>query len=399
MLGWILSFGVLFSPPAKAFENPPLRVRLESSLQKIELQGTGFQIQGLRKKDFLAVSIPRRESIEISRDSLGGNPIWKISRNGSVQIQTEPFLALKAFNLRHGGKSLPDQIFLAPQGTDKFDVIGILPLESYLVGVIASEMPLSWPIETLKAQAIAARSYALATMKERARQVYHLESTVLDQVFTHLGEEPDDDPLVAKAKEAVKQTEGFVLTGSRRSVIKAFYHSDCGGKTASSKSVWGSNQVRGGVIDASCPSHPKSQWSLELRQAEISQRIKALSGASEPGLLENLVPVRPSARDRVEKVQLVWDSGLRATVTAQEFRSALGFDQLRSAMFKVVKTGESFLFSGAGYGHGVGLCQWGARNLGKQGRSFEQILAHYYPQTQLESLRIRTAQRPEDRTR
>ncbi|MGZ5279831.1 MAG: SpoIID/LytB domain-containing protein, partial [Pseudobdellovibrionaceae bacterium] len=149
----ILTAGL--GPAARAFENPPIRVRLQTSVETIELEGIGVQIHG-RQSAFEKVAIPRNQKIRIERVPQG----WKVTRSQASEIIETPFLALKAIGLRQSGKLLPNQVFLAPKKVKKFDVIAILPLESYLVGVIASEMPLSWPIESLKAQAVAARSYA-----------------------------------------------------------------------------------------------------------------------------------------------------------------------------------------------------------------------------------------------
>jgi stage II sporulation protein D len=398
VVSWILSFGILFPHAQAAGENPLIRVRLESSLQKLELDGLGAQISG-REDRFQLVALPRQQKITITRESMQGHSIWKVQRNSQIEIVTEKFLALRASDLRRGGKSLPNQIFLAPQKNNQFDVIGVLPLENYIVGVLASEMPLNWPLETLKAQAIAARSYAMVTMKERSRQIYHVESSILDQVFSHIGSGPDESPLVAKAKEAVRQTEGMVLLEKPQKVLKAYYHSDCGGKTSSSKSVWGFGSSVGSTVDEGCPSNPKAHWNLEISQGTLSERIQNFIKRTEFGLVESLNLIRPSRADRVERVRVAWASGDQTILSAQDFRAAVGYDQMRSTFFETKRVGSEFQFSGAGFGHGVGLCQWGARYLGKQGKSFTEILSHYYPQAQVQPWVIRTQQRLEAQIR
>ncbi len=396
---WILFSVLLFLGfPAHSMENPLIRVRMNTASENIELEGVGLSIRG-SEKGYQLVAIPRNEKIEISRDTANGQAVWKVVRNGRSEILSHRFLALKGSDLRSGGKSYPGQILLSPQGDSQFDVIGILPLENYLVGVLASEMPLSWPLETLKAQAVAARSYALQTMKERSRQIYHVESTILDQVFTHIGNGPDDSPLVAKAKQAVKLTESTVLKSFQNQLVKAFYHSDCGGRTATSKSVWGTGSVLGSVIDQSCPSNPKSQWNLTLSKETLSARLKAFLGGGRFNLIHKVELLRPSQKERVEQVFVSWDTGEKSRLSAQEFRSVVGFDQLRSALFEVDNVEGGFRFRGAGFGHGVGLCQWGARQLGIQGKSYREILSHYYPQSRLVSLGLRTEQTLEVRTR
>ncbi len=385
---WILAFACLATVKASAFDNPPIRVRLQTSVEKIELEGIGVQIHG-RQTVFEKVAIPRNQKIQIERKA----GIWKVVRSQFGEaphtewIET-PYLAMKAISLRQGGKSLPNQVFLAPQKQKNFDVVGVLPLESYLVGVIASEMPLSWPLETLKAQTVAARSYALVTMHERSKATFHVESTILDQVFSHIGTEDDGDPLTAKAKIAVKETEGLVLMAPNGKTLKAFYHSDCGGKTSNAKDIWGYGVSTGVAVDSSCPSGSAHMWQLKMTDEMLSEKISKYL-KKDLGILIGMNLIRPSSEERIRKMELSFSGaggGEKIKINANDFRAAIGFDQLKSTFFEVQKSGDLFQFSGKGFGHGVGLCQWGAKALGKQGKSFEVILEHYYPKALLQGL-------------
>jgi stage II sporulation protein D len=384
LLFFVINFEKALAAPI--LENPPIRVRLETALHQVELDGLGFQIRG-REKVFQPVAIPQRQHIQIRRELMNGHAVWKVLRSPSQQTEiiTDELLAIKAIEIRHQGKLLPNQVFLSSHSALKFDVIGVLPLENYLVGVLASEMPLSWPLETLKAQAIAARSYALVTMKERARQPFHVESSVLDQVFSHIGNEVDESPLIAKAKEAVRATAGYVLLAEKGKLLKAYYHSDCGGKTANGPNVWGMGPQTGSAIDASCPNSPKARWTLQISESTLVEKLKVFLRKPGLGSLLSLQLIRPSATDRVDKVELVWEGGQKTLIRAHEFRSSLGFDQFRSTLFDFQKNQNNYTFTGQGFGHGVGLCQWGARELGKQGQTFQQILFHYYSKAELVS--------------
>lgn len=386
--------------------DPPVRVRLSINLQKLNLEGYGFQVHD-RENAIERVALPKRQNLTVSRDLINGKSIWRVQRSGvsldlnPVEIFTDKFLALKAIDIRQGGKSVPNQLILSPRGKSQFDVIGVLPLESYLIGVIASEMPLAWPLETLKAQSIAARSYALATMRERAKEPFHLESSILDQVFVHISHRLDESPLIAKAKEAVQATEGMVLHDRKQKIVKAFYHSDCGGKTASSVSVWGSGTSMGTAVDDSCPTSPKAQWQLSVSKEEMIGRLQATKKYkfSETDDITGIRLTRPTAGDRIEKVELSFIESKSILLAANEFRSIVGFDQLKSTLFSIVAKKESgkdvFYFSGKGFGHGVGLCQWGARMLGRQGKNATEILEHYYPRAQLFIPKLLTRNSPE----
>jgi stage II sporulation protein D len=299
-----------------------------------------------------------------------------------VEIFAQPYLAVHGTELSSQGKAIPNQLVFSGK-KEKFDLIGVLPLEDYLVGVLASEMPLNWPMETLKAQAVAARSYALVTMQERSKQDFHLESTILDQVFTHIGHGTDNSPLVAKAKVAVKETAGFILVTKNQRTLKAFYHSDCGGKTADAKVVWGYGISTGSAVDRSCPGNPKAHWSLKVPAPSLAAKLEAFLKRADLGSLQSLQLIRPSKEDRVEKVEVAFQNGERFLMGSQDFRSVVGFDQLRSTFFDFRKTSDEYEFIGQGFGHGVGLCQWGARSMGKQGKNYSEILTHYYPKAQL----------------
>jgi stage II sporulation protein D len=387
-----------FSSFAKArvssIESPDVRVRLAAHQSKLDFEALGLQIYG-REQVYHQISIPRTETTRIERVSISGEQkwAWKINRGGIEQVKFEPYLILKNVSMQRGGQVYPNEVLLASHG-QFFDVIGVLPLEDYLVGVVASEMPLSWPIEALKAQAVAARSYTLAVMRTRAKKIFHVESSILDQVFTHISRHQEESGLTAKAKQAVASTAGLVLTGTRHQIVKAFYHSDCGGKTSSTASVWGYGTSLGTATDSWCPANPRAHWSVSFSEEALAKKLQKFASDPEEHLLA-LVALRPSEKDRVEKIKIQWTQEEKI-ILATQFREALGFDQLRSTMFDLKKDqseGEvKYVFTGQGFGHGVGLCQWGARAQAMAGRSYTDILKHYYPRAQTELLKTRLAQ-------
>jgi stage II sporulation protein D len=213
-------------------------------------------------------------------------------------------------------------------------------------------------------------------MKERKDKSYHLESSVLDQVFRHIARDDENDPLIQKALQAVRETQGQRLWSTAGRTLKAFYHSDCGGKTTTAKNVWNYGVNTGVVVDNSCPTSPKATWSLRLTKQELEKRLKL------PGV-QTISLLRPKSEARVLQVKLASAAGMEKILSANEFRQKLGFQDLKSALFEVREEGEHFLFQGRGFGHGVGLCQWGSRALGRQGKDYKQILQHYYPLAQL----------------
>jgi stage II sporulation protein D len=359
-------FVIFFSSFAFAqnheFSNPNVRVKLKSGLSALTLEGIGPKGTG---------------KLLVQRVQKNNSWVWQI---GASRLQSEKILHFEGTNLHHGSMLLPNTVILLGR-KNSFDVIGILPLEDYLVGVLASEMPLSWPIETLKAQAIAARSYSLVRIKERSRDYFDMESTVADQVFAHIRSGPDNNPLIQKAKSAVFETSGMVLVSPLTSkVIKAFYHSNCGGKTQDAKLIWGVGPSTGVAQDSYCELNPKAHWSLKVEVQKVAEKLRSYFKA--PGLpnLESL----SLSKAGLLNVEALWSNHQKKSLAAQDMRAVLGYDKLRSTSFSVQKVGESFIFQGRGFGHGVGLCQWGAKAMGKAGAKFDQIIRHYYPKADIQ---------------
>lgn len=362
-----------------ATEEKSVRVRLWSEADEFVVSGVGLQFQDVDSK-YQPVSIPQRKTARISVLRKDKKKIWSIRWDSQsvAQLSAKPYLFIKGQNLTSQSKPLPSKILLS-QNAEGLDVVGVVPLEDYVVGVIAGEMPLSWPIESLKAQAVAARSYAMAVMRERRNSAWQLESSVLDQVFRPLAKQ-DDNELIKKARRAVEDTRGVELRSpSGKAVLKAFYHSDCGGRTTLAKNVWTGSVNTGVATDSSCPTSPKSQWTLRVPAQELMKKV---------GLeISQMKLIRPAAGERVSQVLLALNDGQKKAVSANDFRQRLGFQELKSTQFDVSldKNGD-YVFKGRGFGHGVGLCQWGSRALGQKGWGFKEILKHYYPLAHLQGV-------------
>lgn len=357
-----------------------VRVRLKSVAEKrLAISGTGLRFQNM-EQPYRAVAIPQNSQAEVRLLEKSGKSLWALRFNGQDRehLFSEKFLLIQGEGLRLGSQPLPKKVVLNRDDKKNVDVVGVMPLEEYIVGVLASEMPLAWPLETLKAQAVAARSYALAVMGERKDKPFHLESSILDQVFRHVLHEDENDPLIKNALQAVRETEGQVLSVTPGKVLKSFFHSDCGGKTTTAKNVWKAGVNTGVAVDSSCPLNPRAHWKLALSRQELERRL----GVAE---LQNLELQRAPAEERVLEVKVIAGNGISKKVSANDFRQQLGFQELRSSLFQFKKEGERFIFSGQGFGHGVGLCQWGSRAMGKNGKSYQEILKHYYPLAKLEA--------------
>lgn len=245
-------------------------------------------------------------------------------------------------------------------------VVNVLPLEDYLVGVLGSEMPKSFPVEALKAQAVAARTYALHRKLTQYGQATHLGSNVLSQVYGGLASE---DP---RTREAVEATQGQVLTFDLQP-IEAYFHSSCGGRTESGVAALNRDLPYLKAVECPCHTLPSTSWSLSVEPQELQKLV-----GSKPS---NLQVGGRTPTGRARRVEL----GQRS-VDAVWLRERLGYGRLKSLKFEVEPKGQGWLFKGAGFGHGAGLCQWGARLLAEQGKRYDAILAHYYPGAELQTL-------------
>jgi len=303
------------------------------------------------------------------------------------------------------GTRASNRILLQKNGR-ALDVISILNLEQYVLGVLISEMPYSWPLEALKAQAIAIRSYALAVKKEKENQRYHLESSVLDQLYRGIHEEDLKNPKYKKALRAVFETRELRLWSNRQAmpktaasqIAKSFYHSDCGGSTIRPEAVWGLRPARAAQIvalDPSCAKRKKSSWENRISDKELNQLLAHTSQLASKTAgkvsLEKTDEMNLGIRaekshlldGRVSQVVLKMGSQILSQITGDSFRQILGFDRIKSTRFEVRQQGGSILVQGRGYGHGAGLCQWGSRDWALQGWDYQAILRHYYPDFQL----------------
>ena len=251
----------------------------------------------------------------------------------------------------------------------RLQLVNVVTLEAYLAAVLGSEMPPSFPEEALKAQAVAARTYALQKKLESLGQPFHLGSSVLHQVYGGLAREE------ARTRAAVEATRGEVLT-SDLAPIEAYFHASCGGRTESGQAALGRALPYLASVPCSCGRTPQARWELSLPSAEL----EALFG----GEVKRLEVEGRTATGRVERVRA---AGRR--MDAVSFRQKVGYTRVKSLWFDVVqpkKKGQPVVLRGHGYGHGAGLCQVGARTHAEDGWDYRRILSHYYPGAELQRI-------------
>ncbi len=260
---------------------------------------------------------------------------------------------------------------------NNFRIINVVDLESYLRGVVAAEMPGSWPLEALKAQAVAARTYVLYSMQPT--NDYDICATIDCQKYSGTAKEhPSSD-------QAVYETAGQVLTYGG-AFAKTYFHSDSGGVLASPKEVWGGTAdylVAHNDVDYSTPHR---NWERTLESSSLANVLSAYG--KNVGTPNSMQILSITASGRVWEMLVTGSSG-SVTLSGTSLTKMLRDLGLKSTRFSM--TG-SLSVRGSGFGHGVGMSQYGAKHLSGQGYAYSQILGFYYPGTALQMMPYAVAQ-------
>jgi stage II sporulation protein D len=254
------------------------------------------------------------------------------------------------------------------KGENGLYIINELPLEEYIRDVVAAEIVPDWDMEALKAQAVVSRTYALYQKTMNGNSLYHLASSVLHQVYK--GKNPD-----MRIAYAVSATTDEVLTFDGK-LIEAFYHSTCGGKTENPEEVFSKGHPYLRSVESSCDLSPYSVWERSIRLDEIAKAV-AIAG------IQDISIKTYTSTNRVRQLSIKTDSG-DTTMNATDFRKALGWSRLPSTNFTFTRIDNAIIFQGSGYGHGVGLCQWGMLKMAREGKNYREILSFFYPGTAIQ---------------
>lgn len=397
-----------FLPSANA-RATEVKVRLAQARRSITVTGIDIvvtaesgQLRSLGAS--LGASVARRaagsrmSSLVLAANKVAGRFLWTVTDKAGGAVLGRLLgesVEVRGEMMRFDLKPAPGPLTLTPSAvagsSHLMDVIARMDLETYLLGVLPKEMPAEWPIEALKAQAVASRSFALERVRLRAKEgkPFHLESTVLDQVFAWHEPEQIGGARLENVRKALNETRDEVLTDARGEVVAAYFHADCGGKTEAAAAVWGGEPKSTGIaVDGGCPLSPIARWAWSVTSEELAARLRSALGLSLSARVTDIRNEAFSASGRVLKLAVVTDDGMIRRLSGHQIRSVLGFDRLKSTAFEVRKAGDgSFRFNGQGHGHGVGLCQWGTRRLASRGADYKRILRHYYPKAVFSRLR------------
>ncbi len=298
--------------------------------------------------------------------------IIKIKTGASVvadSVWIRPVGPAALFTLRAAGKSDAVKTLNGSLKVSSYPgsllAVNIVNIEDYLPGVVKSEAGSRGPIEYFRAQAVVARTYAYRNTDRHQLDGFNLCDDTHCQVYPGIISETN---LI----DACRSTAGKVQADSDSILIISAFHANCGGQTAASSDVWVSAHpylIR--VTDPYCRTSPSARW----------ERIFPVSMWNDFLRLKGIVPGGPSSvitspqpEAKRTRYLMITDK----TVSYEDIRIAFN---LRSSFFTVIPTADSVVFKGRGYGHGVGLCQDGARVMASGGKSYQEITGFYYPGT------------------
>lgn len=254
-----------------------------------------------------------------------------------------------------------------------------IPFEQYITGVLAGEMPVSFELEALKAQAVAARSYSLKKIEQNYNKEYDVVDTVMNQVYLDedtLKEKWKDkyDERINKIRQAVIETTGEYLTYDGK-VIEAFFFSTSTGKTENSEEVFTQALPYLRSVDSSWDSEVSPVFS-ETNQFSLKEFYEKLNLPYQENI--DVEILETTSTGRIKKIK----------INNQEFSGSDVYSKLgiRSTFFEIKQNGDTILVVTKGYGHGVGMSQYGALAMAKKGYTYDQILKHYYQGVQIQKI-------------
>jgi stage II sporulation protein D len=361
---------------------PKVRVRVGKSLKKVHVSGTDL----FRKLHTInnSKSYAGRKRIKFNCDSIAkqknSKPLLLASLEsptGLISLDKDKYRGLIHVVTSPSSKSC--------------DVVNETNIENYISSLLSKEMNAVWPLEALKAQAIAARSYAIHKMETKQvskilghEAYYDLESSEKHQV----GGTYFDSTY--RTFQATMTTKGEVLVSQKGNMTPVFFHAKCGGRTLRPEQVW-TNKVESyqGVKCPFCDNHGKKKWKGRVN---LKRLYKFLKWAKSKNLIKTKTDFKKKkllriVPDKISRFNIRAYWGNESFMIAKShFRRYFGRVIVPSNHFMLSMNRKGVNFNGKGLGHGVGMCQLGTLNLAKKGWSYKQILAHYFPSHSLKKL-------------
>ncbi|MBE9028873.1 SpoIID/LytB domain-containing protein [filamentous cyanobacterium LEGE 11480] len=348
-----------------AIKRQAAQINIGSSVDAIVRNGAGKTVGEIKGMNgFVAV----REGGRVALDK------WK---SGVISVQPKDANGV----IWIGDRWYRGRVVIVPSGNG-LTAVNWVDVEQYLYSVLGGEMSGSWHQEALKAQAVAARTYALYKQESSRNRLYDVVDTTASQVYRGIQDESTGTQL------AVNATKGQVVTYNNRLILAAF-HSSAGGKTDNVEEIWTRPLPYLRSVADFDQDAPVFRWNKTFSQSEISRLIGCKGGT-----VKAFQPVAKTAGERVKKMVVQTNKG-NCVYKGRQIQQKL---KLRSTKFAVrpvykpiasanqkqpTKVIDRFEVVGSGFGHGLGLSQYGALGMAKKGYNYQQIVTHYYKNTRL----------------
>ena len=397
MAAWAcMAMALFYLMPGPGHAAQSLRVLLGSDVLKLEAQADGSVWVGDSSRHGRAI----RSAVQIAPSGKGFLVNGARTMDGHLTLKGgERGLLLTLVKANGNGKT-NGQTHAADQQRAAFPVSGLVhvvrkdggflvinqvDLEEYVKGVVPAEVNSAWHPEMLKAQAVAARTYALYQQMLSASRDYDVVASVQDQVYK--GRNGVD----AAVLKAVDETKGLVLTYQGAPIYAAF-SSTAAGLTEDAINVWAKEYPY--LKGVECPfdlASPYYQWTASFKREQLEQNLR--QQGFPVGTITAITATSMSRGGRVVTLRVIHSQG-ELLLRGEELRKAIGYMVVPSTQFTVEAVGQDIVLSGYGAGHAVGMCQWGAKELAELGYPFTTILRYYYPDTELQDMALTKAPIP-----
>ncbi|MBI4637524.1 MAG: SpoIID/LytB domain-containing protein [Candidatus Rokubacteria bacterium] len=365
----LAAVGLLAAWASPAWASGGIRVAIVEEARAVELRGSEIEISSLGG----CARCPRR--------GWRADTVRATARAQAIEIEgrrASGFRLRSERPIRLDGREYPATLELVPNGSG-MAIVNELPLEEYLVGVLRGESSDRWPLEALRAHAIVARTYAAYQRTISGAKPYHIVASTAHQQYA--GRVPASSPLwiaVSETRRQVLRWEG--------ELFPAFYHTESGGYTEDPRTVFAARNMPA-LKPVRCEfstGSPHYFWSLDLPLADLAEIMRRHDVG-----VGSVIAIQVSERTPSLRAAVVTVHGSLGSVRllGNDFRRMIGYDTFKSTLVAVSIAGDVARFVGRGYGHGVGMCQWGAKGMAEQGYSAAQILEFYYPGATLGSLK------------
>ncbi|TXI76984.1 MAG: SpoIID/LytB domain-containing protein [Flavobacteriales bacterium] len=373
-------------------------------------QETVLRIGILRERTFRSVLVmsakgtctvfadgERKGEIQVNdglRIDLAGRHLTARSLNLSVtakeSIELVPRMDNSGLRLRlpeskMAERTYPGSLRIISEG-GRLVLVNSVPLDAYTAGVVQAEAGREHRQEYYKLQSVSCRTYALSNVRKHAPEGFELCDAVHCQVYHGACK-------VDSIKMAVEATHNMVLVDADIKLIHALFHSNCGGETMNAEDLWAKREpYLRATVDTYCRSERNATWQRTLTKKEWVGYLERRFGVktSDKSALAAVLNYEPLCRD-------LYLGNTTPLIPLKHVREDL---KLKSTFFSVTTTGEQVVLNGRGFGHGVGLCQEGAMHMARDGKSYIEILRHYYTDVHLVDVNtldfFRDAEKPKD---